>query len=64
MGWVCGAAFTMNYIGAPLLTWVGQLFGGNVAFPTFDAGVIMPVLVGMLGLSASRSYDKQKGTAS
>jgi hypothetical protein len=57
-------AFTMNYTGAPLLTWIGQLFGGNVAFPTFDAGVIVPVLVGMLGLSASRSYDKQKGTAS
>lgn len=54
----------MNYTGAPLLTWIGQLFGGNVAFPTFDAGVIVPVLVGMLGLSASRSYDKQKGTAS
>ena len=64
IGWVRGAAFTMNYIGAPLLNWLGQLFGGTVAFPTLDAGLIMPVLLGMLGLSASRSYDKQKGTAS
>ncbi len=65
VGWVCGAAFAWSFVLQPFL-----MFGAAVThhavdpkiLPTLDLATMMPVLLGMLGLGAMRSYDKAQGT--
>ena len=71
IGWVCGVAFAYNFVFYPLLqfgAWVWFQYGG-VAFPVetlpvLDLSTMMPVLLGMLGLGAMRSFEKSRGIAS
>lgn len=63
IGWVCGAAFAANYVLFPIINWACILLGWHVApMPPLNFDVMMPVLFGMLGLGAYRSFDKVKGT--
>ena len=64
VGWTCSLAFAVQFVLGPLLQWGSTLAGHPVAFPTLDLGTMMPVLFGMLGLGAMRSYDKKNGVAS
>ena len=63
IGWVCGLGFAMNFLVGPLLTFFCALAGVPVVFPTIDVAAFMPVLLGMLGLGAYRTYEKEKGVA-
>lgn len=61
VGWVCGAAFAYTYILHPMTLTV--LVALRVQFnadqlPALDMSQMMPVMLGMLGLGAMRSYDK------
>ena len=57
----CGIGFTS--IVHPLLVWVWAFVGmdGNPPEP-IDIGYMTPLLTGLLGLGAMRSFDKSKGT--
>ncbi len=64
IGWVCGAAFCYVYILQPFMQFA--LVACKVNFdiakmPSLDIADMMPVLLGMLGLGAMRSYDKVNG---
>jgi hypothetical protein len=62
MGWCCVAIFAANYIGAPLLAWLSPLL--NIPPPPrLDIGEVLPVLLGMLGLSGMRTVEKRSGVA-
>jgi hypothetical protein len=61
VGWVCALAFGFTFVFAPLATWVAALAGHPVTFPTLDISQLMPVLLGMLGLGAMRTYEKVQG---
>lgn len=61
IGWVCGAAFAYNFVALPLLTWLATLASISVPPSAFDLTVMMPVLLGMLGLGGMRSFEKSKG---
>ncbi len=61
IGWVCGVAFAYHFILQPLLVFILIALGKKIALPAFDLGTLMPVLLGMLGLGAMRSYDKKNG---
>jgi hypothetical protein len=63
IGWVCGAAFAYNFVLLPLLTWVATIAAIPVPPAAFDLTVMMPVLLGMLGLGGMRSFEKGKGLA-
>lgn len=65
VGWICGTGLAMASIVGPLFTWIsGWIATGKPGpFPTPDMGVLMPVLIGMLGIGGMRSFDKLKGTA-
>ncbi len=63
IGWVCGAAFAWNWIGLPIAKVASQFAGTIIQLGTADMSEMMPVLLGMLGLGAMRSYDKVKGTS-
>lgn len=63
IGWVCGSAFAWIYVGQPVGVFLAALCGKALALPTLDLNSMMPVLLGMLGLGAMRSYDKAQGTS-
>ena len=58
IGWTGGLALANNYLLAPYVT----AFTDSVV-PVLDFSVMMPILMGMLGLGAARTYEKVKGVA-
>lgn len=64
VGWVCGVALAYNYIFMPLFVYVMKMVIEKAPdMPALDIGELMTLLIGMLGLGALRSYDKQNGVA-
>lgn len=57
VGWVCVAAMACNYIGVPMLAWASSIWGIPVP-QRLELGEIMPLLLGMLGLGAMRTSEK------
>ena len=55
--WVCVLGFTVNFLVSPLAAPFG------VVVPQADMSIMMPVLMGMLGLAGARSFEKVKGVA-
>lgn len=65
VGWACGFAFVYVYIFQPFCQFALVAFKVNfdvAKMPALDIADMMPVLLGMLGLGAMRSYDKAQGT--
>ena len=54
-GYVCVLGLMVNFLVAPIAA------GFGVTIHQADAGVMMPLLLGMLGLSGGRSYERIKG---
>lgn len=64
IGWVCGSALAYHFIGQPSLAFVITLFRWEAPpLPVFDMSQLMTVLLGMLGVTAARTYEKVKGAA-
>jgi len=62
LGWVCGLGFAMNFLVAPVGTFICAFSGyPDIVFPQADVATMMPILVGMLGLGGYRSYEKTSG---
>ena len=64
IGWVCGSACAWNWIGLPMVK-AGIVMAGYHAMPISPADIseMMPILMGMLGLGAYRTFEKVKGVA-
>jgi hypothetical protein len=64
MGWVGAVTLAHTWIIAPTANWIAVLMGysGDVV-PALDADSSYPIILGMLGLGAQRSYEKGKGVA-
>lgn len=60
VGWVCGMAFAINFVVGPMGVFAAAFFGKTLVFPTIALTEIMPVLLGMLGLGAYRTFEKVK----
>ena len=56
-GYVCVFGLATNFLIAPITA------GFSVTIPQADVSVMMPVLLGMLGLATARSYEKVKGVS-
>ena len=63
IGWICGLGMLSNFIVVPMANFVLALLEHNIEIPLIDLATMMPVLMGMLGLGAMRSYEKGKGIA-
>ena len=57
IGWVGALILLFNFIVAPL----AGAFGFDV--PILDAGTMMPVILGMLGVAGARTVEKVQGVA-
>lgn len=61
--WVCGFGLAFQYILHPLFVWIWAFASmSGVSPPPLDMTVMMPLLLGLLGLGSMRSYDKKNGT--
>ena len=63
IGWVCSAGFAVQFVIGPLAEWGSALAGHPVKFPQMDMGTMMPLMLGMLGLSGMRTAEKINGVA-
>ena len=56
IGWISGISLGVNYMISPICA------GFGIIIPQADMSVMMPLLLGMLGMAGMRSYDKGKKT--
>ncbi len=64
VGWICGIALGWNFILYPIAQWGAFLYGMDLTgMPQLDAGELMTVLLGMLGLGGMRTFEKRVGVA-
>tara|TARA_R110000851_G_scaffold185082_1_gene334417 strand:+ start:199 stop:603 length:405 start_codon:yes stop_codon:yes gene_type:complete len=63
VGWTCGLALFYTYLVQPIAVFVMGQTGNLVHLPQLDLSTMMPVLLGMLGLSGMRSFEKLKKVA-
>lgn len=63
VGWVCGSACAWNWIGLPIAKAVAELFHKTINVAPADITQMLPLLAGMLGMGALRSYEKINGVA-
>jgi len=54
-GYTCVLGLMVNFLVAPIAA------GFGLEIPQADAGVMMPLLLGMLGLGGARSFERIKG---
>ena len=62
IGWICGSSLAYKFILYPFLIFLCALFKIDIdvkIIPVIDVSELMPLLLGILGLGAMRSYDKK-----
>lgn len=62
-GWACVSGMAMNYLIIPLVDIGIALAGIETHIQPLDLSMMAPVLGGMLGIGALRSYEKKIGVA-
>ncbi len=63
VGWTCGASFAWTFALQPVAQFALTAAGHPIDLPQVDLSEMMPVLLGMLGLGAMRSWEKRGGVA-
>jgi len=61
VGWTCCLGMASNFLVIPMANFALALTGSAIVVPLLDTGEMMPVLMGMLGLGAMRTYEKKQG---
>jgi len=57
VGWICVCGFAVNFLISPIASGLGW------DIPQSDTSVMLPVLMGMLGLGGLRTFEKTKGVS-
>jgi hypothetical protein len=63
VGWTCGLSLFYTYLVQPIAMFILAQTGDLVQLPHVDLSMMMPVLLGMLGLGGLRSFEKYKGVS-
>jgi len=63
VGWCCVFGMMGNFMVIPFTNFVLALLKIDVVVPLIDTATMMPVLFGMLGLGAMRTYEKRTGVS-
>ena len=61
VGWCCSLALFFHFIVAPIVNWIGGLWGVQLPLPVFEMDALLYVLGSLLGVAGLRTYEKQKG---
>lgn len=60
-GWVCVLGMAGNFMVIPFTNFILALLSIDVTVPLIPLDTMLPVLMGMLGLGAMRTYEKKSG---
>jgi len=63
IGWICAFGMAGNFLIIPFVNMALELFETGVEIPLIALSEMMPVLMGMLGLGAMRTFEKTKGVS-
>lgn len=63
VGWLCSFALGYNFIFMPFFTYVAVWLGNAPPMPVLNSGELMTLLLGMLGISGLRTYEKKNNVA-
>jgi len=63
IGWVCGFGLLYASILEPIMRFIAKMVGYVGEFPVIDTTLTMQVLIGMLGLVAARTREKEKNVS-
>ena len=63
VGWTCGLSLFYTYLVQPIAMFILAQTGDQVQLPHVDLSMMLPVLLGMLGLGGLRSFEKYKGVS-
>lgn len=63
IGWICALGMAGNFLIIPFVNMALELFETGVEIPLIALSEMMPVLMGMLGLGAMRTFEKTKGVS-
>ena len=61
VGWTCCLGMASHFLLIPMANFALALAESEVVVPLLNTGEMMPVLMGMLGLGAMRTYEKKQG---
>ena len=61
VGWVCALGLLYASFIEPLMRFIAAMLDYTGTFPVIDTSITMQVLLGMLGLGAMRTREKEKG---
>jgi hypothetical protein len=57
IGWICGVALGVDFIVRPIFSWACNLAHHPAEFPTLDMTELMPLVLGMLGMTAAHAWE-------
>jgi hypothetical protein len=63
IGWICALGMAGNFLIIPFVNMALELTDSGVLVPMIALSEMMPVLMGMLGLGAMRTFEKTKGVS-
>ena len=63
VGWTCCFGLASQYCIIPMSNFGLAVSGVDIVVPSLDLSEMMPVLMGMLGLGAMRTYEKTMGVS-
>jgi hypothetical protein len=64
IGWVCGFGVAWVFVVQPTLIWLMASFDiGITNIPEIDTDGLFQLVIGMLGMSGLRTYEKLKGVS-
>lgn len=64
VGWVCGIGVGFNFVLRPTLNYLLMIFSPETpVMESLSMTQLIPLLMGMLGFGALRTYEKKKGKA-
>jgi hypothetical protein len=60
IGWSCAAGFFYTFLGYPILTWLGSMFG-VMELPQINTDILLELTFAMLGMAGLRTFEKMRG---
>ena len=61
IGWVGGVGLAFHFIVSPLFEWVVVIIGSKVTAPQLNTEGLISIVLALLGLAATRTYEKMNG---
>jgi hypothetical protein len=59
IGWICGIGIGCHFVFFPIIHWGAALAGRTLDMPELAFGELMTLVISLLGLGATRTYEKK-----